>query len=165
MAFLEGRDLWALVSSSKHWRKLSEEVALLLLLLLPPRSSLVLLLLAPLALAPLFSCLLFDRPSTRSAYACSSAHAVQQLSVWEKCYEKRYGRSVPPHLRACSWIERYLQYAASSCSCSSSFSSSTLLQHVTHACVHAVDESAMRRTGAPRTSFHSAYSRRALSGE
>jgi WD40 repeat protein len=56
MAFLEGRDLWALVSSSKHWRKLSEE-----------------------------------------------------LSVWEKCYEKRYGRSVPPHLRACSWIERYLQ--------------------------------------------------------
>jgi hypothetical protein len=37
---------------------------------------------------------------------------VWQLSVWEKKYEKRFGKgaSVPYHLRdASSWIERYLK--------------------------------------------------------
>lgn len=59
MGFLDGKDLWAFVSSSKRWRKISDE-----------------------------------------------------LSVWEKKYEKRFGKNaaVPRHLQdTTSWIERYLK--------------------------------------------------------
>jgi hypothetical protein len=137
MGFLDGKDLWAFVSSSKRWRKISDEV-----------------------------------PSLGSSYAHGRmAHEsvlFEQLSVWEKKYEKRFGKNaaVPHHLRdTTSWIERYLKYPlCPPCQANTAHDQVSLADRAASFCSFSAGGCATRRTGRPSTSHRAAYSTGALTG-
>lgn len=86
MGFLDGKDLWAFVSSSKRWRKISDEVG---------------------------THMCEDDDDDDGDGDVPFLLVVNgQLSVWERKYQQRFGKnaSVPGHLQKASWIERYIKW-------------------------------------------------------
>lgn len=139
MGFLDGKDLWAFVSSSKRWRKISDEV-----------------------------------PSLGSSHAHVGLMAhlsvclLEQLSVWEKKYEKRFGKNaaVPRHLQdTTSWIERYLKYPLHPPGqANNAHDQVSLADRTASFCSFSTGGCATRRTGRPSTSHRAAYSTGAPTG-